>query len=74
MGRHEEFAKGWFGQLIAHCKNLAQSLAEAGWVEKAGKSSLLSGGSITLRLFKLSKKEDAPDPETTQLLHRLADE
>jgi hypothetical protein len=73
MGRNEGYARGWFGALLHHLKNLAQSLAEAGWVEKAGKSSLLSGGSITLRLFKLSKK-DGPDPETTELLHQLADE
>jgi hypothetical protein len=40
-------------QIVGAFQTLAQLLADAGWVELAGKSSLLSGGSITLRLFTL---------------------
>jgi hypothetical protein len=62
--------------LIQPFRKLATSLAEVGWHERAGKSSLLSGGCITLRLFTLSKRseEGEPTPETTDLLSTLADE
>jgi hypothetical protein len=42
---------------------LAELLTEAGWSERAGKSSLLSGSSITLRAFTLSKGEN-PDSDS----------
>jgi hypothetical protein len=53
---------------------LAQLLADAGWVERAGKSSLLSGGAITLRLFTLPQGKNGVDPQEIDLLNGLADE
>jgi hypothetical protein len=62
--------------VVAVFRALAEFLAQADWRERAGKSGLLSGGCITLRLFTLSKagEEGAPPPETAELLAILADE
>jgi hypothetical protein len=61
-------------ELVGAFRTLRDYLGLAGWREKAGKSSLLSGGSITLRLFTLSKEEKDILPEQTELLLELADE
>jgi hypothetical protein len=60
--------------LITPFRDVAVYLAQAGWHERAGKSSLLSGGSITLRLFTLSQRaeEGSPPAETTELLGQFA--
>jgi hypothetical protein len=49
-------------------------LGKAGSSEKAGKSSLFSGGWITLRFFTLSKGDQAPWPEDDALFASLADQ
>jgi hypothetical protein len=65
-----------YNALITPFRNLAEILAQAGWRERAGKSSLLTGGSIMQRIFTVSRpnEEGAPDLETSELLAMLADE
>jgi hypothetical protein len=61
-------------QIVGAFQTLAQLLADAGWVERAGKSILLSGGCITLSLFTLPQGKCGVDPEEIELLNGLADE
>jgi hypothetical protein len=68
------YAQSCCANVNQYFKDLALRLGNAGWVETAGKSSPLSGGSITLRLFTLSRGRDGPDPENTKLLEQLADQ
>jgi hypothetical protein len=63
--------------LIRAFTELGRDLAQTGWREKAGKSSLLSGGSITVRLFTRSKtaeRDVTPSQEEIDLLDSLTDE
>jgi hypothetical protein len=61
-------------QIVGAFQTLAQLLADAGWVERAGKSSLLSGGCITLRLLTLPQGKCGVDPQEIELLNGRADE
>jgi hypothetical protein len=53
---------------------MATFLAEAESAKKAGRSSMLSGGLISLRFFTLSKGTQRRLPEKAEMLLTLADE
>jgi hypothetical protein len=77
ISQDDQNARPTASALIGSFRQLAQLLDDAGWYEKAGKSSLLSGNCITLRLFTLSKGEkgeEVPSADEVEALETISDE